>query len=66
MSKQSQNLFAYIVLIPMKNEELFMYYSLSLGSNGLIALRGIADVDPNFLGSSWIRADEIGFLLGFS
>ncbi len=45
MSKQPQNLFAYIILIPMKNEELFMYYSLYLGSNGLIALRGIANVD---------------------
>jgi hypothetical protein len=44
LSKETQNLFAYIVLIPMKNKELFMYYSLYLGSNGLIALKGIAHV----------------------
>jgi hypothetical protein len=50
MFKQPQNLFAYIVLIPMKNEELFIYYYLYLGSNGLISLRGIANVDPIFLG----------------
>jgi hypothetical protein len=48
MFKQPQNLFTYIVLIPMNNGELFMYYSLYLGSNGLIALRGIANVWSHF------------------
>jgi hypothetical protein len=33
----------------MKNKELFMYYSLYLGSNGLIALKGIAHVWSHFL-----------------
>ncbi len=28
MSKQPQNLFAYIVLIPMWNQKFFIYYSL--------------------------------------
>jgi hypothetical protein len=39
---------------PMRNEELFIYYSLVLGSNNLIDLKGLANGDPIFFGSSCV------------
>lgn len=41
-------------LFPLKNEKLFIYYSLVLGSNNLIDPKGFANVDPIFFGSSCI------------
>ncbi len=39
---------------PMRNEKLFIYYSLVLGSNNLIDPNRLADVDPIFFGSSCV------------